>query len=127
MVSDKIQNDIDQYLEDVKRFNQIDASEAEELIEAKAGHIVYIGRETCNFCRKFMRKLSPLAAEHDLEINYLDAQHPTDEDAVNELREKYEVDTIPGLIYSSDSAGIVVKMDSSLTPEEILEIVEVNK
>ena len=55
------EKEIEQYLEDVKVFNETTPEEAEQLLEAKEGHIVYIGRETCPYCRKFVRKLSSLA------------------------------------------------------------------
>lgn len=119
-----IQIEIDQYLGEVKVFKETTPEEAEKLLEAKDGNIVYIGRETCPYCRRFVKKLSPLAKEHDLEVHYVHAQHPEYEEQVNELRDKYDVPTIPGLLYSSETAGIVVKCDSSLEPEEILEIVE---
>lgn len=119
-----IQIEIDQYLGEVKVFKETTPEEAEKLLEAKDGNIVYIGRETCPYCRRFVKKLSTLAKEHDLEVHYVHAQHPEYEEQVNELRDKYDVPTIPGLLYSSETAGIVVKCDSSLEPEEILEIVE---
>lgn len=119
-----IQIEIDQYLGEVKIFKETTPKEAEELLEAKDGNIVFIGRETCPYCRRFVKKLSPLAEEHNLEVHYVHAQHPEYEEQVNELRDKYDVPTIPGLLYSSETAGIVVKCDSSLEPEEILAIVE---
>lgn len=115
---------IDEYLEEVKIFKETTPAEAEKLLEAKDGNIVYIGRETCPYCRKFVEKLSLLAEEHDLEVNYVHSQHPEYEEQVNKLRDKYHVPTVPGLLYSSETAGLVVKCDSSLKPEEILEIVE---
>lgn len=121
-----IQIEIDQYLGEVKGFKETRPEEAEELLEAKDGNIVYIGRETCPYCRRFVKKLSPLAEEHNLTIHYVHAQHPEYEEQVDELRDKYDVPTVPGLLYSSESAGMVVKCDSSLEPEEILEIVEAN-
>ena len=119
-----IQIEIDQYLGEVKVFKETTPEEAEKLLEAKDGNIVYIGRETCPYCRRFVKKLSPLAEEHNLEVHYVHARHPEYEEQVNELRDKYDVPTIPGLLYSSETAGIVVKCDSSLEPEEILEIAE---
>lgn len=119
-----IQIEIDQYLGEVKVFKETTPEEAEKLLEAKDGNIVFIGRETCPYCRRFVKKLSPLAKEHHLDVNYVHAQHPLYEEQVNELREKYDVPTVPGLLYSSETAGMVVKCDSSLEPEEILEIVE---
>jgi predicted bacteriocin transport accessory protein len=121
-----IQIEIDQYLGEVKAFKETRPEEAEELLEAKEGNIVYIGRETCPYCRRFVKTLSPLAEEYNLTVHYVHAQHPEYEEQVDELRDKYDVPTVPGLLYSSESAGIVVKCDSSLEPEEILEIIEAN-
>lgn len=120
----ELQQEIDRYLEEVKVFNEITPTEADELLEAKAGNIVYVGRETCPYCRRFVRKLSPLAQENNLEVNYVHSQHPDYEAGVKEFRDKYDVPTVPGLLYSSETAGIVVKCDSSLTPDEILETIE---
>ncbi|SHE30894.1 bacteriocin transport accessory protein, putative [Atopostipes suicloacalis DSM 15692] len=116
--------EIDQYLGEAKSFEETTPKEADELLEAKEGNIVYIGRETCPYCRRFVKTLGPLAKEHHLKIHYVHAQHPEYEQEVNELREKYDVPTVPGLLYSSETAGMVVKCDSSLDAEEILEIVE---
>jgi len=119
-----IEIEIDQYLGEVKPFNETTPEEAEELLEAKEGNIVYIGRETCPYCRRFVEKLSPLAQEYDLEINYVHSEHPEYEERVDELRDKYDVPTVPGLLYSSSSKELTVKCDSSMDPEEILEFVE---
>src|SRR5699024_4692385 len=116
--------EIDQYLGQVKSFKETRPEKADKLLEAKEGNIVYIGRETCPYCRRFVKTLGPLAKEHHLKIHYVHAQHPEYEQEVNELREKYDVPTVPGLLYSSETAGMVVKCDSSLDAEEILEIVE---
>lgn len=118
--------EIEQYLDEVKVFNEVTPEEAETLLEAKEGNIVFIGRETCPYCRRFVRKLSPLAEEKDLEVNYVHSQNPKYREQVDALREKYDVPTVPGFLYSSEQAGIVVKCDSSLEAEEILEIVEAN-
>ncbi len=124
MTVEENKNDIEVYLEQVKLFKETYPKDADELLEAKAGNIVFIGRETCPYCRKFVRKLSPLADEYDLTVHYVHSQHPEYEDEVELLREKYDVPTVPGLLYSSETAGLIVKCDSSLEPEEILEIIE---
>lgn len=116
--------EIDQYLGEAKSFEETTPKEADELLEAKEGNIVYIGRETCPYCRRFVKTLGPLSKEHHLKIHYVHAQHPEYEQEVNELRDKYDVPTVPGLLYSSETAGMVVKCDSSLDAEEILKIVE---
>ena len=126
MADKEVEHEVDVYLDEVKSFTEVTPEKADELLEANAGNIVFIGRETCPYCRRFVHKLSPLAEEYNLDVNYVHSQHPEYEDQVDTLREKYDVPTVPGLLYSSESAGLVVKCDSSLEPEEILEIVEVN-
>ena len=125
MANKEKKKDIETYLEQVTVFTEITPTEADQLLEAKEGNIVYIGRETCPYCRRFVGKLSKLAKEHNLKVHYVHSKHPDYTDEIETLREKYDVPTVPGLLYSSESAGLVVKCDSSLEPEEILEIIEV--
>lgn len=126
-MTEDLQQEIEQYLEQVEVFKETRPGEADNLLEEKAQNIIYIGRETCPYCRRFVRKLSPLAEEYGLGVHYVHAQHPDYAEEVQQLRDKYDVPTVPGLLYSSESAGLIVKCDSSLEPEEILEIVEANK
>ena len=58
--------EIDQYLDEAKSFIETTPKEADELLEAKEGTIVFIGRETCPYCRRFVRTLGPLSKEHNL-------------------------------------------------------------
>ncbi|MGO4927485.1 thiol reductase thioredoxin [Fundicoccus sp. Sow4_F4] len=115
-------SEIEIYLEEVKAFEAITPMEAETLIEAKSGHIVYIGRETCPYCRRFVAKLSKIAKEKHLTIHYVHAQHPEYTQEILAFRNKYEIASVPGFLYS-DEVGIKVKCDSSMTPEDILTFV----
>lgn len=115
-------SEIETYLEEVKAFIPTSPMKAEELIEEKSGHIVYIGRETCSYSRRFVGKLSQLAKEKDLTVHYVHAQHPDYAQEIQAFRNKYGVPTVPGILYS-DESGIKVKCDSSMTPDEILAFV----
>lgn len=125
MENTKKQKDIETYLEQVKIFTETTPAEADQLLEDGENNVVYIGRETCPYCRRFVGKLSKLAEDHNVKVHYVHSKHPDYTDEIKTLREKYDVPTVPGLLYSSKSAGLVVKCDSSLEPEEILEIIEV--
>ena len=48
------------YKEDIQQFSKISTTEAESLISTDKLAIIYIGRESCPFCRKFAKKLSNL-------------------------------------------------------------------
>lgn len=115
---------IKRYEENVSSFKEIHPKKADELLEEKSGKIVYIGFNKCPFCQKFVDKLGPLAKEKDLTVYYVDRRDSENEGAIEEFREKYDIPTVPGLLYSSETAGLVVKCDSSLSEEEILEIIE---
>ena len=117
---------IEDYQEEVKVFKETTPKEADRLLETKTGEIVYIGFDSCPYCRKFVHKLSPLTEEKELEIHYVDAKNTDYTAEIKEFRQKYNVETVPGFLYSSETAGLIVKHDSSLTPEQILDIIEFN-
>lgn len=51
----------DQYEENIKSLKKLSSMEADYLLNNEDKAIVYIGRSTCPFCRKFAKKLSGLA------------------------------------------------------------------
>ncbi len=59
-------NEVANYLEQVKVFQAVSPEEAKALMDAKDGGILFIGRESCPYCRRFVAKLSPLAQEAGL-------------------------------------------------------------
>lgn len=119
------QKAMDTFLEQVEAFTEVTPEEADELLTAKEGNIVFIGRETCPYSRRFAGTLTDVVNEYDLDINFLHSRNPDYEDEIQEFRDKYNVPTVPGFLYSSESAGILVKCDSSMNAEEILEMIEV--
>lgn len=119
------QKAMDTFLEQVEAFTEVTPEEADELLTAKEGNIVFIGRETCPYSRRFSDTLTDVVKEYNLDINFLHSKKPDYEDEIQEFRDKYNVPTVPGFLYSSESAGILVKCDSSMNAEEILEMIEV--
>lgn len=115
---------IEDYQKEVQVFEKITPAEADELLEARTGKIVYIGFDSCPYCRKFVHTLSPLAEEKGLSVYYVDAKDADHSEAIQEFRGKYTVKTVPGLLYSSKMTELIVKTDSSLTASEILTIIE---
>lgn len=119
------QKAMDTFLEQVRAFTEVTPEAADELLTVKEGNIVFIGRETCPYSRRFAETLTDLVKEYNLDINFLHSKKPDYEDEIQEFRDKYDVPTVPGFLYSSESAGILVKCDSSMNAEEILEMIEV--
>ncbi len=105
-------------------FVEVSPEEANRLIEQQAGNIVTVMRETCPFCRKFINKIHKLGQKHDLVINYLDSEGE-DQEGISQFREKYDLPTVPAVVYSSETAGTVTRCDSSLSVEDMEDLFEI--
>ncbi|MFR5265170.1 thioredoxin domain-containing protein [Clostridium sp.] len=112
----------DTYEEDIKEFKKVLSTEADELLSNEDLAVVYIGRATCPFCRKFAKKLSGLAEEIDTTIYYVDSENFSD-DGINSFREKYDIVTVPGFIVGK-KGEIEVRCDSSTPEDEILSMIK---
>ena len=106
------------YSEDVASFKQISPEEADDLIQKEDLVVIYIGRETCPYCRKFVKKLSHVKAQIDTPIYYV-----LSSEAMYDFREQYNIVTVPGFIVKKNGE-ILVRCDSSMPEEEILEMIQ---
>ena len=61
---------------------------------------VYVGRETCPYCREFAPKLKEAAKSINATIYYIDTENKTDELA--KFAEQYHIDSIPTLLVFKD-------------------------
>lgn len=109
------------YIENVKSFKKILSSETESLLSEEDLVVIYIGRETCPYCRKFANKLSGLVDEINTTIYYIDSANSSDS-GLSSFREKYEIVTVPGFIVKKNGE-IEVVCDSSTPEDKILEMI----
>ncbi|MBN7575763.1 thiol reductase thioredoxin [Clostridium sp. 2-1] len=112
----------DNYEENVKLFEKVISTQAEELLSNKDLAVIYIGRATCPFCRKFAKKLSALTNKINTTIYYVDSSNFSD-NSIGSFREKYNIVTVPGFIVSK-KGEIEVRCDSSLSENEILDLLK---
>lgn len=110
------------YQEDVKPFKKVLSTEADNLLPNKDLIIVYVGRETCPYCRKFVKKLNGLVNEINTTIYYIDSQNSSDT-KIGPFREKYNIKTVPGFIVNKNGK-IEVRCDSSIPEDEILNMIK---
>lgn len=113
--------DEDTYEKDVSLFNKIQSEEADKLLSGSGKIVVYIGRETCPYCRKFAKKLGSLVNNIDVPIYYVNSADYAD-DNISNFRDKYNIATVPGFIVSKEE-DLKVRCDSSLPETEILEMI----
>ena len=112
----------DSYKEDVKLFEKVISTQADELLSNEDLAVAYIGRGTCPFCRKFSKNLSGLINKINTTIYYVDSANLSD-NSINSFREKYNIVTVPGFIVSKNRE-IEVRCHSSITEDEILDLLK---
>ena len=113
--------DENSYKIDVIKFDKITSTKAEQLLDGDGLIVVYIGRETCPYCRKFARKLASLINKIEVPIYYVNS-NDSDDSNINAFRDKYNIATVPGFLVSKD-ADLKVRCDSSMPEDEILDLI----
>ena len=108
------------YIEDIQKFKKILSSEADKLLSTEDLSVVYIGRGTCPFCRKFAKKLSGLTDKINTTIYYVDSEDFSDAN-VRAFRSKYNIVTVPGFMVKKNNE-VEVRCDSSTPEDEILDM-----
>ncbi|MFM0713857.1 hypothetical protein P7J19_06645 [Streptococcus suis] len=62
------------YVKAVKSYQAISIDEVEQKIQNEEEFILYIGRETCLYCRDFVPKLTEVVEQSHATIYYLDSE-----------------------------------------------------
>lgn len=109
------------YEEDVALFEKVLSTEADQLLCNESLTIVYIGRSTCPYCRKFAKKLSNLSNDIDSTIYYVESDNTSDLE-IQTFRDKYNILTVPGFIVAKQGE-ITVRCDSSTPEKELLDMI----
>ena len=91
-----------EYVQATRHFVELDNSRIQENMKDLKRQIrfVYIGRETCPYCREFAPKLRKAARSINATIYYIDTENKTDELA--KFAEQYHIDSIPTLLVFKD-------------------------
>lgn len=115
-------SEIELYEENIKSFEKVLSTQADDLLTNRDKAVVYIGRATCPYCRKFAKKLSSLINEVNTTIYYVDSESFSDE-GLKVFRNKYNIRTVPGFIVHKNGE-IEVRCDSSTPEDEILAMIK---
>ena len=109
---------MEEYRESIKKFVSTTVEKINEKLNNNEDFILYIGRETCPFCRRFVKKLDALVDEKGWKIFYINSIDPNQTDEIAEFRSTHNIPTVPGfMVHKNGNAEVVC--DSSLPAEEI--------
>ena len=91
-----------EYVQATRHFVELDNTRIQENMKDLKRQIrfVYIGRETCPYCREFAPKLKEASRSINARIYYIDTEKKTDELA--KFAEQYHIDSIPTLLVFKD-------------------------
>lgn len=86
----------------IKKLNKIEHQEISSLIDRSENEniIIYIGRETCPFCKMFVPKLTQAVTETNSSVNYIDTENK--DTTLLDFANKYNINEIPKLIVLSN-------------------------
>lgn len=106
------------YEKNVAGFDKIDSAKAQALVNGEAEAVIYIGKAVCPYCKIFVPKLRKVAEETDTHIYHVNSVEKDDMEGITAFRKKYNIPTVPGLIYTKGDA-VNVKCESGMSEDEI--------
>lgn len=110
----------DEFEEKVKDFNEITANVAQEMLEDDEAKLLFIGRSTCPFCRKYLPKLIQALGDDVNDTYYLNSEQTVTDDALSDFRFEVGAKTVPSLVYvGGDSKFKNLNADSSDSVDKI--------
>ena len=91
-----------EYMQATRHFVELDNSRIQENMKdlKRQLRFVYVGRETCPYCREFAPKLKQTAGSINATIYYINTENKTEELA--KFAEQYHIDSIPTLLIFKD-------------------------
>ena len=91
-----------EYVQATRHFVELDNTRIQENMKdlKRQLRFVYVGRETCPYCREFAPKLKEAAKSINATIYYIDTENKTDE--LTKFAEQYHIDSIPTLLVFKD-------------------------
>ncbi|HEP1272172.1 thioredoxin domain-containing protein [Streptococcus pyogenes] len=103
----------------VANFIPSSVAEVTSAIASGKDMIVFLGRSSCPYCRRFAPKLAQVATDNQKEVYFVDSENAADAAELAAFRENYQLVTVPALLVSYDQHQRAI-CDSSLTPDDIL-------
>lgn len=116
-------SEIKMFEKDIELFEAISVQQLEQKLTETKKQVVFLGRATCPFCRKFAPKLKAVKKDLDIPIYFIDSENSDDLEKLTSLRNQYKISTVPALLVVQEE-NVKVVCDSSLSEEEITQFIQ---
>ncbi|GMR70483.1 thiol reductase thioredoxin [Aerococcus viridans] len=115
----------EEFEKEIKDFQEISANVAKGFLEEDEAKLVFIGRPTCPFCRKYLPKLIQALGEDVSSTYYLNSEETATDDALSDFRFEVGAKTVPSLVYlGGDGKFKNLNADSSDSVAEIAQAIQ---
>lgn len=115
----------DEFEKEIKDFQEITANVAKGFLEEDEAKLVFIGRPTCPFCRKYLPKLIQSLGDDVSSTYYLNSEETATDDALSDFRFEVGAKTVPSLVYvGGDGKFKNLNADSSNSVAEIAQAIK---
>lgn len=114
------------YVNAVESFNSSSVEDLREMINSGESFFLYVGRPTCEWCRKVAPALQNAFTEFGINLYYLDSTNTEVDTDLQSFRERFEIDEVPSLLKFENgySKKLEINLMSDDMNNEVIRVVE---
>lgn len=102
---------------------EISPVQARNLMANNEESLIFIGRNSCGFCRLFLPKLVEVADEIDQDFYFVDSTNTASDQDLADLREELGVRTVPSLVVLGGPKRFTnLNIDSSIPSTDLKDL-----
>lgn len=107
----ELKKELEKYYTAVLSFNITNVEEINEHISNGDCFYLYVGRSTCEWCRKLAPTLQSVAQNLGIDVYYLDSENSDANPPVKEFREQYSIQEVPAILYFENGNSYLIGID----------------
>lgn len=105
----------------VSTFSEVTVEEIENKKRNDDEFFLYVGRATCEWCRKVAPVLSQVSEEKNVDIYYLDSTNTESNESIKNFRINHDVKTVPTILkFSGNGIYSILEYDLSQSRSDLV-------
>lgn len=113
------------YKEIVKTFETIKLNEFNKKIAEKEEFLVYIGRETCPHCQKFVPMLHDITQKQKVDIVYIESDKlDLESDEFKSFQTQYKIESVPFMMAITENGKSYETLNDTENKKELSEFIK---